>query len=152
MSRCNSRFQPTPSARRVTISLSLFCIRTYISTHPLRKEGDCSHSLTARAVIEISTHPLRKEGDRHIRVWSVICGLFQPTPSARRVTLNPRDHRTSNEQFQPTPSARRVTRRRHPTPTNSIFQPTPSARRVTLFYPSLLVAFSNFNPHPPQGG
>ena len=34
----------------------------------------------------ISTHTLRKEGDRSSAGSSGGCGIFQPTPSARRVT------------------------------------------------------------------
>ena len=57
------KFQPTPSARRVT-----------------------SESAPLIAVINISTHTLRKEGDIVITPHIVKTILFQPTPSARRVT------------------------------------------------------------------
>ena len=56
-------FQPTPSARRVTMIRALLNAHTVISTHTLRKEGDQKHILE--------------------RVGNTI---FQPTPSARRVT------------------------------------------------------------------
>ena len=36
----NGRFQPTPSARRVTGRNILTVVIGYISTHTLRKEGD----------------------------------------------------------------------------------------------------------------
>ena len=59
------QFQPTPSARRVTISAT-------------------GSSFT----VDISTHTLRKEGDRY--GFPEITGVseFQPTPSARRVTVS----------------------------------------------------------------
>ena len=38
-------FQPTPSARRVTVVLDKFLGDLVISTHTLRKEGDSLYSL-----------------------------------------------------------------------------------------------------------
>ena len=35
---------------------------------------------------DISTHTLRKEGDMEDKTWLITNGIFQPTPSARRVT------------------------------------------------------------------
>ena len=58
-----TRFQPTPSARRVTRA------RYRLGRLP-----------------RISTHTLRKEGDMVPPVTGVAEPLFQPTPSARRVT------------------------------------------------------------------
>ena len=56
-------FQPTPSARRVTLVLLAACLLISISTHTLRKEGDHSVDHCAVGVTDISTHTLRKEGD-----------------------------------------------------------------------------------------
>ena len=58
------RFQPTPSARRVTTAVA--------------------KSLTGSP---ISTHTLRKEGDLMVPIPSLTFSAFQPTPSARRVTM-----------------------------------------------------------------
>ena len=64
------KFQPTPSARRVTAEGLGVGVYTPISTHTLRKEGD------------------------ELRWVSVLGGnAFQPTPSARRVTLLDYDFR-----------------------------------------------------------
>ncbi len=82
-------FQPTPSARRVTI-LVFPCTRMMrISTHTLRTEGD-SDPAVAATYLEISTHTLRTEGDSSLPTRVAILPRFQPTPSARRVTLGRR--------------------------------------------------------------
>ena len=100
--------------------------------------------------------------------------LFQPTPSARRVTnkqvtlfdtANISTHTLRKEgdptstragrwrlSFQPTPSARRVTSRSFVPSSAQTFQPTPSARRVTKSAKTTDLPQTNFNPHPPQGG
>ena len=62
-SRFAQLFQPTPSARRVTMTAGLILF-----------------------AIKISTHTLRKEGDAIILMLFRIVHIFQPTPSARRVT------------------------------------------------------------------
>ena len=62
--RTDERFQPTPSARRVTKNSENAAKNSEISTHTLRKEGDFEQ--TQRVAIMLS---------------------FQPTPSARRVTI-----------------------------------------------------------------
>ena len=81
---------------------------------------------------------------------------------------------TSAGVFQPTPSARRVTGSGHSAGFSPTFQPTPSARRVTCRHPladrhrqisthtlrkegdqpmiSAVLRLTYFNPHPPQGG
>ena len=58
-----AKFQPTPSARRVTPLILSLPPTSLISTHTLRKEGDGSGSGGCRRTINISTHTLRKEGD-----------------------------------------------------------------------------------------
>ena len=61
--------------------------------------------------------------------------VFQPTPSARRVTHHCHRQYRTRFAFQPTPSARRVTvYDSSPSPFVVKFQPTPSARRVTSAY------------------
>ena len=59
-----------------------------ISTHTLRKEGDDCFTLYLCRLFHISTHTLRKEGDDRSNCLDIVCSKFQPTPSARRVTLN----------------------------------------------------------------
>ena len=58
-----------------------------ISTHTLRKEGDFELRYKDCKLILISTHTPRKEGDR--LSGHAVAGMpeFQPTPSARRVTI-----------------------------------------------------------------
>ena len=58
-----------------------------ISTHTLRKEGDIRERCKEADKTLISTHTLRKEGDIATRELKRIRKGFQPTPSARRVTL-----------------------------------------------------------------
>ena len=57
------QFQPTPSARRVTLS-----------------------AVMPGPPLSISTHTLRKEGDINTAAINANIDAFQPTPSARRVT------------------------------------------------------------------
>ena len=56
-------FQPTPSARRVTVLLGVTETAISISTHTLRKEGDDTPFVNVFPFRLISTHTLRKEGD-----------------------------------------------------------------------------------------
>ena len=56
-------FQPTPSARRVTIPKGFDLLTGAISTHTLRKEGDDFLFKITIDFLDISTHTLRKEGD-----------------------------------------------------------------------------------------
>ena len=58
-----------------------------ISTHTLRKEGDLIPA-GFNVAVNISTHTLRKEGDLHDADVNGDDSEFQPTPSARRVTLD----------------------------------------------------------------
>ena len=87
VSRKLNSFQPTPSARRVTLYVSDgdYC-SGYISTHTLRKEGDERGRTTPSETRIISTHTLRKEGDVAMQAFTRTKPEFQPTPSARRVT------------------------------------------------------------------
>ena len=55
-------FQPTPSARRVTLCERPEVKAIPISTHTLREEGDTSEA-QYQLVLGISTHTLREEGD-----------------------------------------------------------------------------------------
>ena len=61
------------------------CNIVIISTHTLRKEGDDVIQHT-RLTECISTHTLRKEGDQRKYHSVTSPTIFQPTPSARRVT------------------------------------------------------------------
>ena len=79
-----------------------------ISTHTLRKEGDYQAWCLNIGDL-ISTHTLRKEGDIFPHADTYTGVLFQPTPSARRVTPQPLVAALKDHRFQPTPSARRVT-------------------------------------------
>ena len=51
------RFQPTPSARRVTGMASRLTRRGTISTHTLRKEGDGWKKWYLAALIDFNPHP-----------------------------------------------------------------------------------------------
>ena len=59
-----------------------------ISTHTLRKEGDPDLPVMEWGPHMISTHTLRKEGDFRAAPFGAPLLVFQPTPSARRVTLH----------------------------------------------------------------
>ena len=78
--------------------------------------------------------------------------LFQPTPSARRVTIEDVSYCTMDIQFQPTPSARRVTKYGL-YKLDKIQISTHTLRKegddgfLGFRIPDL-----HFNPHPPQGG
>ena len=105
----------------------------HISTHTLRKEGDLRRRDQRHAGHRISTHTLRKEGDNPEIPLVADDPVFQPTPSARRVTIIRNHDKYVLDKFQPTPSARRVTfMQRMNIYAEMVFQPTPSARRVTL--------------------
>ena len=80
-----TKFQPTPSARRVTLQSIKDELEGGISTHTLREEGDL-HRGSGRDTAYISTHTLREEGDFFCWCRPRHLYQFQPTPSARRVT------------------------------------------------------------------
>ena len=102
-----------------------------ISTHALLAEGDRRHPRTRAAGSyfnprppcggrpqhrdcyprreHISTHALLAEGDPVILLSLRVEIKFQPTPSLRRATLRPIQHRPARQEFQPTPSLRRAT-------------------------------------------
>ena len=71
-------FQPTPSARRVTLPLFSEIGKAVISTHTLRKEGDY-HITAVFPMEDISTHTLRKEGDTFF-FFTSISKHFNPHP------------------------------------------------------------------------
>ena len=56
-------FLSTPSARRATIFPQRANVRTGISIHALREEGDRIDLAGFRALDRISIHALREEGD-----------------------------------------------------------------------------------------
>ena len=73
-------FQPTPSARRVTGVDEYGAFYELISTHTLRKEGDSVQLCNRRVPRMISTHTLRKEGDVVVAVVVLRLGHFNPHP------------------------------------------------------------------------
>ena len=81
------------------------------------------------AVKSISTHTLRKEGDIIARLTSGSLSLFQPTPSARRVT------RVGS-----------CSLKRKLISTHTLRK---EGDRFRAAFSAILV---HFNPHPPQGG
>ena len=113
-------FLSTPSARRATGTWKRTEVRTGISIHALREEGD--HRATAgRLGQAISIHALREEGD-------------PPTNETDCLTCG----------FLSTPSARRATHYADPTPTAAIFLSTPSARRATASVILFMLPFIRF--------
>ena len=96
----------------------------------------------------ISTHTLRKEGDELFSRIAIHLLIFQPTPSARRVTICNISIPPRRQQFQPTPSARRVTNSTSHGSSMPKFQPTPSARRVTTAARADSAARQTFQPTP----
>ena len=120
-------FQSTPSAWRVTLAGTQYPYGTGISIHTLRVEGDGLTEYIS-VTVDISIHTLRVEGDYYFRTGFGLCGVFQSTPSAWRVTTTAQ---AATRQFE--------------------FQSTPSAWRVTTTVGTCTWA-ANFNPHPPRGG
>ena len=80
-------FQPTPSARRVTDFILHIKLPQKISTHTLRKEGDRWQTSTASCTAR-NFNPHTPQGGWQNN-WTKILHIssFQPTPSARRVTI-----------------------------------------------------------------
>ena len=144
-----------------------------ISTHTLRKEGDC-YATKAPQAPEISTHTLRKEGDGASLIGAICETIFQPTPSARRVTSDLLSDSYSyaisthtlrkegdnsraildflTQSFQPTPSARRVTDARRRLPHPEEISTHTLRKEGDLRGQPAASSRSYFNPHPPQGG
>ena len=77
-------FQSTPSVGRATCPSNTSSVRTAISIHALRGEGDEYDGINLY-VDFISIHALRGEGDLY-RLNSVPYLLFQSTPSVGRAT------------------------------------------------------------------
>ena len=73
-----------------------------ISTHTLREEGD-QYAALSHGVYLISTHTLREEGDLTAIHWLSRSHRFQPTPSARRVTVRPPGDWRGADYFNPHP-------------------------------------------------
>ena len=102
-------------------------------------------------VILISTHTLRKEGDITSLRNKYYRAKFQPTPSARRVTVL-EQHDEELKSFQPTPSARRVTAKKlNIDPFTGISTHT-LRKEGDASFAELIQDIVYFNPHPPQGG
>ena len=123
--------------------------------------------------VAISTHTLRKEGDIASSSTVNYRSVFQPTPSARRVTPLTGQSR-KHHRFQPTPSARRVTaapsRASLPASISTHTLRKEGDAQVQAGVEKYLIsthtlrkegdrraagahrAAADFNPHPPQGG
>ena len=72
-------FLPTPSARRATACADCGRVKTLISTHALREEGDpAAHG--SRHQCGISTHALREEGDHLPTSGRGVHENFYPRP------------------------------------------------------------------------
>ena len=101
-------FLPTPSARRATACADCGRVKTLISTHALREEGDpAAHG--SRHQCGISTHALREEGDHLPTSGRGVHENFYPRPP--RGGRPQKDGQTATQTvFLPTPSARRATR------------------------------------------
>ena len=81
-------FQSTPSAWRETDRLTPIAVRTDISIHSLRMEGDSTSHVFFQP-FSISIHSLRIEGDVATSNVYFVNILFQSTPSAWRETPSP---------------------------------------------------------------
>ena len=146
-------FLSTPSARRATrCSGGRSAMRTAISIHALREEGDKSdHACKGRLCNfyprpprggrpragfppstspTISIHALREEGDTINQLRQAFQIQFLSTPSARRATPAQPQTTRKPKRFLSTPSARRAT-------------VPPRASFSSSFY---------FYPRPPRGG
>ena len=125
-----TKFQPTPSSRRVTLEPCPLTWPEKISTNTLLAEGD-PWTRPLPAGRRISTNTLLAEGDHDGCPISNLQLQFQPTPSSRRVTrwdclfyfcatISTNTLLAEGDAF----SAMLMT-------SLTVFQPTPSSRRVT---------------------
>ena len=147
-----SAFQSTPSAKRATEPVASVAVRSTISIHALREEGDIDNGRDQRHRV-ISIHALREEGDSSTWSRAARSDYFNPRPPRRGRPIvmplsagiaphfNPRPPRRgrlitredlqSLVQFQSTPSAKRATLSISNMGTITEFQSTPSAKRAT---------------------
>ena len=101
------QFLSTPSARRATSNVYKRWMKTFISIHALREEGDLS--TTERASESTNFYPRPPRGGRRFKsILGWIDNIFLSTPSARRATGSCPALRTIAV-FLSTPSARRAT-------------------------------------------
>ena len=125
-----SKFLPTPSARRATIAQKkVIALPVEFLPTPSARRAT-SDARFVRGATQISTHALREEGDRSrtLPPWRLL--YFYPRP--------PR-------------GGRPLSRPRSRTPT-STFLPTPSARRATYTLRDMGYDPYDFYPRPPRGG
>ena len=81
-----TKFQFTPSSRRVTLDVREISAGLGISIHTLLAESDIYMARAKNLTEEISIHTLLAESDTSLGVYSVLIARFQFTPSSRRVT------------------------------------------------------------------
>ena len=129
--------------------------RGSISTHTLRKEGDFEKGKNVGGLHTISTHTLRKEGDarNNPSAFQDIIASYISTHTLRKEgdgTI----YSTASwaKLFQPTPSARRVTNVIYLVPASSGISTHTLRKEGDLTAAGGLSGARHFNPHPPQGG
>ena len=120
-------FQSTPSSRRVTKDQKFDDMQASISIHTLLAESDWE-VIPMELTETISIHTLLAESDGHCKCIKFILTGFQSTPSSRRVTKLFGKKQTRN----------RI----------SIHTLLAESDIPSLF---LWVSLLNFNPHPPRG-
>ena len=121
-------FQSTPSARRATAVLPLFC-----------------------RCLAISIHALREESDKSKRTESKAEYVFQSTPSARRATHRLLQGSQGGHDFNPRPPRGGRPGAGFNAISPALFQSTPSARRATRRVQCVRSEDQHFNPRPPRG-
>ena len=127
--RPDQNFYPRPPRGGRLAGLREVGVKTEISIHALREEGDRSHWPYISG-IPISIHALREEGDQVRKAILDDMVKFLSTPSARRATPCSAASQAASR-FLSTPSARRATSGLSIPAPGWRFLSTPSARRAT---------------------
>ena len=144
-------FQSTPSARRATEKQLTEYIRSIISIHALREEGDARQNDGITQALLISIHALREEGDCYS--WAEVAGVldFNPRPprGGRPASLPPS---TKSRKFQSTPSARRATEKLEPEVVHILISIHALREEGDPGSSSAAGRTVHFNPRPPRGG
>ena len=86
----------------MTLAGTQYPYGTGISIHTLRVEGDGLTEYIS-VTVDISIHTLRVEGDYYFRTGFGLCGVFQSTPSAWRVTQRGDRRDRQRADFNPHP-------------------------------------------------
>ena len=147
-----TNFYPRPPRGGRQVALFGLRVRSFISIHALREEGDAAPA-NRQLTYAISIHALREEGDAKLIANYIIGHLFLSTPSARRATPQNREQRRAARRFLSTPSARRATCKVVMAMAGTFqFLSTPSARRATVRTRPHGFRPSHFYPRPPRGG